>query len=168
MWANAWKGKRFVIVASKFNRDVTRALARGAATALNDAGVSARQVRTVWVPGAFELPAAASRLAARRPQPDAIIAIGAIIKGQTPQYEALSHAVAQGLASLSVSRALPVTFGVVVANSVAQAKARAGLPAPRGAYRRKAKQAGEARGNRGAEAALAALEMVRLFDAKTQ
>jgi 6,7-dimethyl-8-ribityllumazine synthase len=139
--------KRFVLVASKFHHDLTRELVRGATAALRQAGVSSRQIRTVWVPGAFELPAAAARIARQRPQPDAIIAMGVIIKGQTPQYAALAHAVVDGLSVLSVTAAIPVTCGVIVAESFAQAVARVG----------------GAMGHRGAEAAAAALEMVRLF-----
>ena len=82
----------------------------------------------------------------RRPRPDAILALGALIRGETPQYEVLAHAVAHGLTQVSVNSGIPVTFGVIVAENVAQARARAG-----GAH-----------GNRGEEAALAALAMMDL------
>ena len=138
---------RFVILASEFNPSVTRALVRGASDALRGHGVPARRIRLIWVPGAFELPVVAARMAASRPHPSAIIAVGAILRGETPQYEVLAHAVAQGLAQVAVSSRIPVTFGVVVAATLAQAKARAG----------------GSMGNRGKEAALAALAVLRLF-----
>ena len=95
------------------------------------------------MPGAFELPVVAARVVAGRPRPDAVIAVGAILRGETPQYEVLAHAVAQGLSQVAVTSTIPVTFGVVVAQTMAQAKART---------------------NRGSEAALAALAVLRLFE----
>ena len=143
-----WGDKRFVILASAFHAPIARALLRGAVGVLRRAGASPSRIRILWVPGAFELPVAAARLARSRPRPHAIIALGVLIRGQTPQYEVLAHAVAQGLTQVSVERGIPVPFGVVVAETVAQAKARAG-----GSF-----------GNRGAEAALAALAVLRLFE----
>lgn len=142
------KGKRFVLIASQFNRPLTLALIRGASTVLRRSGASPSNIRLLWVPGAFELPVVASRVARARPRPDAIIALGALIRGQTPQYEVLAHAVAQGLSQVAVMVRLPVTFGLIVAETIAQAKARAG----------------GSMGNRGEEAALAALAVLRLFD----
>ena len=142
------KGKQFVLIASQFNRPITLALIRGASAVLRRSGASPSDIRLLWVPGAFELPVVASRVARTRPRPDAIIALGALIRGETPQYEVLAHAVAQGLSQVAVTAGLPVTFGVIVADTLAQAKARAGGSA----------------GNRGAEAALAALAVLRLFD----
>ena len=143
------RGKRFVIVASGFNPEISRGLIRGATDVLRRAGASDAQIRLIWAPGAFELPVIASRLAAQARQPDAIIALGALIRGQTPQYQVIAHAVAQGLSQVSVQRQIPVTFGVIVANTLAQAKARAD----------------GTNGNRGAEAAMAALAVLRLFKA---
>ena len=142
------RGKRFILLASEFHAPLTRALIRSAIGVLRRAGASPSRIRVLWVPGAFELPVAAARAARSRPRPDAILALGVLIRGQTPQYEVLAHAVAQGLTQVSVERVLPVTFGVVVAETAAQAKARAG-----GSF-----------GNRGAEAALAALGVLRLFE----
>ena len=139
--------KRFAIIASQFNRPITAALVRGASEVLRRAGVPSRSVQLWWVPGAFELPVVAARLARRRPRPDAIIAVGAILRGETPQYRALAHAVAEGLGRVAVDACLPVTFGVIVADTTAQARARAGGRV----------------GNRGAEAALAALAVLNLF-----
>ncbi len=160
-------GKRFVIVASQFNRPITLALIRGATSVLHRSGASASNIRVLWVPGAFELPVVASRVARARPRPDAIIALGALIRGETPQYEVLAQAVAQGLMDVAVRHGIPVTFGVIVAASLAQAKARAGLPAPpllRSAKQSVRGQAGGAICNRGEEAALAALAVLQLFN----
>lgn len=146
--ASAWTGKRFVLLASRFNLPMTQVLVEGAQAVLRRAGVSPRAMRVVWVPGSFELPAAAARLAASRPKPDAIVALGVLIRGQTPQYEVIASAVARGLAEVGARTGVPVTFGVIVAETAAQARARAGGAA----------------GNRGEEGAVAALEMARLFD----
>ena len=142
------KAKRFVILASEFNPAISRALVQGASDVLQRHGVPQRHIRLLWVPGAFELPVVAARVVASRPRPDAVIAVGAILRGETPQYEVLAHAVAQGLSQVAVSSAIPVTFGVVVATTLTQARARAG----------------GSMGNRGAEAALAALAVLQLFD----
>lgn len=141
------KGKRFVLIASQFNRPLTLALVRGASAILRRGGASSSNIRVLWVPGAFELPVVAARLTRTRPRPDAMIALGVLIRGETPQYEVLAHAVAQGLSQVAVTARLPVTFGVIAAETVAQAKARAG----------------GSLGNRGEEAALAALAVLRLF-----
>ena len=142
------KGKRFVIIASQFHPAFVRALVRGATKALRRHGASTRNIRLLWVPGAFEVPLVAARVAGSCPRPDAVIALGVLIRGQTPQYEVIAHAVAQGLTQVAVTYRLPVTFGVIVAETPAQAKARAGGP----------------RGNRGAEAALAALGVLQLLE----
>ena len=141
------RGRPFVLVASEFHRTITRSLVDGAQQVLRDYGVARRQIRTQWVPGVFELPVAAAAADARL-SPEAVIALGCVIKGQTPQYGAIGQAAAEGLAQVSVSMQIPVTFGVIIAQSLAQAAARAGGRA----------------GHRGREAALAALAMVRLLE----
>ena len=140
--------KRFTILASQFYEPISRALVQGASDVLRRAGVVTRNIQLVWVPGAFELPVVAARLAHAKRRPHAIIALGALIRGQTSQYEVIAHAVAQGLSQVAVTATIPVTFGVVVAATPAQARARAG----------------GAQGNRGAEAAMAALAVLRLFE----
>jgi len=134
---------RFVLVASRFNASITQALVAGARDTLTRHGVPRSAIQTLWVPGAFELPVAAAGVAAAM-RPQAIIALGCVIKGQTLQYAAIGHAVAQGLVQVSVNERVPVACGVIVAQSIAQASARAG----------------GRMGNRGSEAALAALAMV--------
>jgi 6,7-dimethyl-8-ribityllumazine synthase len=110
--------------------------------------VPSSNVRLVWVPGSFELPLAARRLAKAAPRPHAVIALGTLIRGETPQYDAIAHAVARGLMEVAVSTGIPVGFGVVVAETPAQARARAGGRL----------------GHRGEEAALAVLELLRVFE----
>jgi 6,7-dimethyl-8-ribityllumazine synthase len=139
---------RFVILASQFHPALSRALIDGARRALGRRGIADSAVQLCWVPGAFELPVAALWAARSRPRPRAIIALGALIRGETLQYEVLAHAVAQGLMQVALTTGVPVTFGVVVARTLAQAKARAG-----GAH-----------GNRGEEAAQAALGLLRLCE----
>lgn len=139
---------RFVLLASRFHPALGRSLIHGARAALRRAGVPDGQVRVVWVPGAFELPVAAAALAACRPRPQAIIALGALIRGETPQYEVIAHAVFQGLTQVAIRHRMPVTCGVIVAQNVSQARSRAG----------------GSMGHRGAEAAQAALELLPLFE----
>ena len=139
-----WRSSRLVIVAARFNETISQALVAGAQRQLRRAGVPANHLRVIWVPGAFELPVAAARIARSRPRPDALIAVGALIRGETSQYQVIAQAVAGGLTAVSVQTGVPVGFGVIVAETLAQARARAG----RGVN------------NRGAEAAQAALEMI--------
>ena len=124
---------------------MTRALARAAKQTLIQAGASLADIDMVWVAGAFELPVAAARVVKAYPRPDAVIALGVLIRGETAQYEVIANAVAQGLTQVSVTSGIPVAFGVVVAETPAQAKARSGGRL----------------GNRGAEAAEAALSVLR-------
>lgn len=164
------RGKRFVLIASQFHPAIARALVRGAADVLVRAGVSRPRIRLLWAPGAFELPVIAARAARRRPRPHAIIALGALIRGDTPQYEVLAHSAADGLSQVAVETGIPVTFGVIVAKTPAQARSRAGLGLwPRHGLRRPRMRRGAparpaaAITNRGAEAAAAALGVLRLF-----
>lgn len=142
------KGKRFVLLAAEFNPGITRALVQGATSALRRHGAAVADIQVLWVPGAFELPVVAARVAAAKRHPDAVIALGALIRGETPQYDVIAHAVAQGLEQVAVAASIPVTFGVIVATSLAHAKARAGRTGH----------------NRGTEAALAAVAVLRMFD----
>lgn len=143
--ADAAAGLRFVLVVSRFNEDITAALCDGAVQTLEAHGAGAEQVKVHQVPGAFELPMTAALLADGRA--DAIICLGALIRGETRHFEYLSEAVAQGIEQVAVRSGVPVIFGVLTCETRAQALARAG---------------GE-KGNKGAEAALAAIEMARLF-----
>jgi 6,7-dimethyl-8-ribityllumazine synthase len=138
-------GMRFAIVVSRFNDDVTSALRRGAADALTEAGAAAGSVEIFEVPGAFELPLAA-RWTAAAGRFDAVICLGCVIRGETPHFEYISSAVAHGLVEIGMTSGVPMAFGVLTTNTVEQAEERS---APGG-------------GNKGREAAIAALEMAHL------
>jgi len=142
------EGARVAVLAARFNADVVAALLEGALAALADAGIGEDRVAVFRVPGAFELPLAARR-AARSGRFDAVIALGAVIRGETPHFEHVARECAHGLARVSLEQDLPVTFGVLTTDDRVQALARAG---------------GDA-GNKGAEAVAAALEMVTLLRA---
>jgi 6,7-dimethyl-8-ribityllumazine synthase len=142
----AGRGRRVVIVASRFHETITRALVEGARAALRRHGVRSADVRVVWVPGAFELPQAAARLAAGGGV-DALVCVGCVIRGETPHFDYVAGEAARGISAVGRSTGVPTTFGLITANTMAQAKARAGGSV----------------GNRGEEAALAALELVALF-----
>lgn len=139
-------GHRLAIVASRFNEHVTRALADGALDALLRHGVSLEDVDVFWVPGAWELPAAVRR-AVSSDRYSGVVAVGAIVRGETPHFDFIAAEAARGLADVSNEYEVPVGLGLLTCNDMAQAEARAG-----GAH-----------GNKGWDAALATLEMVDLF-----
>ena len=140
-------GRRFAVVASRFNETVTQKLVDGALDALVRHGAAADDVDVVWVPGAWELPAAVRRLLASE-RYDALAAVGAVIRGDTPHFDYVAGEASRGLADAGAAFETPVGFGVLTCDTMAQAEARAG---------------GE-HGNKGWDAALAALEMADLFD----
>jgi len=139
-------GCRFAIVVSRFNEDITAGLLSGARSTLVDAGVRDEDVTVIHVPGAFEIPVAALH-AAQEGHVDAVICLGCLIKGDTMHFEYIAEAAAHGIMNVSVSTGVPVAFGVLTAMTDEQAVVRS---AP-----------GE--GNKGREAALAAIEMATLF-----
>lgn len=134
-------GRRFAIAASRYNHEVTGRLVDGATQALTEHGVAVEDVQVAWVPGSFELPLAAQRLA-QSGNVSAVICVGCIIRGETNHDEVVAHAVAGGITQVALGTGVPVLLGVVSANDQEQALARAGGFV-----------------NRGREAALAALEM---------
>lgn len=138
---------RYAIVVSRFNEEVTGRLIDGAVETLRRRGLPEENVTIIWVPGAFEIPLAASRLADDGDF-DAVICLGAVIQGETDHHEYINRAVAQGIMQAGLESGVPVLFGVLTCRTAEQALARAG---------------GEA-GNKGSEAALAAIEMVRLLE----
>ena len=140
------KGCRFAIVVSRFNEEITSGLLSGARAALFEAEVGEDDVTLVHVPGAFEIPVAALHLARTR-QFDAVICLGCLIKGDTMHFEYIAEAASQGIMNVSVSTGVPIAFGVLMTITEEQAVVRA---AP-----------GD--GNKGREAALAAIEMATLF-----
>lgn len=139
-------GCRFAIVVSRFNPEITDGLLAGAREALADAGVRDEDVTIVRVPGAFELPVAARRLAGEG-EVDAVICLGCLIKGDTMHFEYIASAAAHGIMDASTETGVPVAFGLLTTLTDEQAEARAG--------------AGP--GNKGREAAAAAVEMATLF-----
>jgi 6,7-dimethyl-8-ribityllumazine synthase len=144
-------GGRVFVVVSRFNEDVTRRLLEGAVASLARAGWPGTQVDVVWVPGAFELGLALDRaLATGRYR--LAVALGAVIRGETAHFEYVAQAAAAGVREASLKFGVPVGFGVLTCDTEEQALARAG---------------GEA-GNKGAEAAESAVEMVRVLDTIAQ
>lgn len=136
---------RFALVVGRFNSFVVESLLEGALDALKRHGVPESHITLVRVPGAFEIPLVASKLANQNSY-DAIIALGAVIRGGTPHFDYISAECTKGLGQISLSTGVPVAFGVLTVNSIEQAIERSGTKA----------------GNKGAEAALTALEMVSL------
>jgi 6,7-dimethyl-8-ribityllumazine synthase len=141
-------GRRVAVAASRFNRLVTDALVAGAVEELRRHGVAEGDIDLAWVPGAFELPLAAERLAAGG-RYAAVVAIGAVVRGATPHFDHVAGQAAAGLAAVTRSTGVPVAFGVLTCDTMEQALDRAGGKA----------------GNKGAEAALCALEMAGLLEA---
>ena len=138
-------GKRFALVVSKYNDFVTDRLQAGALGALSSAGVADADITVVRVPGAFEIPVAAQH-AARTGRFDAIVCLGCVIRGETPHFEYICSAVSYGVTVGAATTGVPMTFGVLTTNSVEEALARAG----------------EGRGNKGYEAAAAAIELAEV------
>jgi len=138
-------GLRVAVVASRFNSAVTERLLSGALEALRQHGVAEEAIEVVRVPGAFELPLAVELIAARGDL-DAIVSIGAVVKGETPHFDFIAGWVVAELGRQSVQHRLPIALGVLTTNTVEQALARAGA----------------GHGNKGFEAAVTALEMASL------
>jgi len=141
------QGRRCAVVVSRFNETITQRLLEGALDALVRHGVAFDDVDVFWVPGAWELPAAARRVAGSE-RYDALVALGAVIRGDTPHFDYVAGEASRGLSLASADFDIPIAFGVLTCDTMAQAEARAG---------------GE-HGNKGWDAALAALEMADLFD----
>jgi 6,7-dimethyl-8-ribityllumazine synthase len=139
-------GFRFGLVVSRFNETITTRLRDGARAALSEAGAGQDEVEEYWVPGAFELPQAARELGDTG-KFDAIVALGCVIRGETPHFDYICQAVAGGLMRASGDTGVPIAFGVLTTDTEAQAGARAG----------------DGRDNKGFEAAAAAIEMAQLF-----
>ena len=139
-------GRRFAVVASRFNESITQPLAEGAVEALTRHGAEFADVDLIWVPGAWELPAAVRRALASD-RYDAIVAVGAVVRGETPHFDIVAGEAARGLAQAGADFDVPVTLGLLTTDTMEQAEARAG-----GAH-----------GNKGWDAAMAAMEMADLF-----
>lgn len=140
------KGMKFGIVASRFNDFISGRLIEGAIDALTRAGAEENDIQLVRVPGAFELPLTAKKMA-KSGRYDAVICLGAVIRGATPHFEYISAEVSKGIASVGLETEIPVVFGVLTTDTIEQAIERAGTKA----------------GNKGWDAAMSAIEMVDLF-----
>jgi 6,7-dimethyl-8-ribityllumazine synthase len=138
----------YVIVVARWNSFVVEHLLEGAIDTLRRHGISDQQMHIVRVPGAFEIPLACQR-AAKLPNCDAIIALGAVIRGGTPHFDYVAGECTKGLAQVQMDTSTPISFGVLTVDSIEQAIERSGTKA----------------GNKGTEAAMSALEMVNLFSA---
>ena len=140
------KGLRFAIVASRFNEFITSKLLEGALDMLRRHGAAENAVDVVWVPGAFEIPLAAKKLASCGKY-DAVICVGAVIRGATSHYDYVCSEVSKGVAQAALATGVPVIFSVVTTENIEQAVERAGTKA----------------GNKGADGAMAAMEMANLL-----
>ena len=139
-------GKKFAIIFSRFNEFVGDGLLKAANDCLIKHGVNENSIDIIKVPGAFEIPVTADRLASKKKY-DAIICLGVIIRGATPHFEYVASAASNGISQVSVKYSLPVIFGVLTTDTIEQAFERAGTKA----------------GNKGWDSALTALEMADLF-----
>jgi 6,7-dimethyl-8-ribityllumazine synthase len=140
------EGLRFGIVVSRFNSFITERLLEGALDALRRNGAKEEAIEIYRTPGSFEIPAVVKRLV-ERDSCDAIICLGAVIRGATPHFTYISAEVSKGIAQLSLESTIPIAFGVITADTIEQAIERAGTKA----------------GNKGWDAALSAIEMANLF-----
>ncbi len=138
---------RYALLVARFNSFIVESLLTGAIDVLVRHGIDESQIDIIRVPGAFEMPIAAQRLAAKGKY-QAIVALGAVIRGGTPHFDYVAGECVKGLAQVSLKADVPVSFGVLTVDSIEQAVERAGTKA----------------GNKGAEAALSALEMVNLLE----
>lgn len=141
------EGKSFAIVASRFNEFISGKLIEGACDCLKRHGALEKKITLVWVPGSFELPAVAGRLA-KSEKYDAVICLGAVIRGQTPHFEYVAQEASKGIAKISMESQRPCVFGLITADTLEQAIERAGTKS----------------GNKGWDAALVAIEMANLFE----
>ncbi len=139
------EGMKVAIVASRFNEIITNKLLGGAIDGLVRHGMDEDDITAVWVPGAFEIPLIAQKLA-ESGKYDAVICVGAVIRGQTSHYDYVCNEVSKGIAQVSLKTGVPVMFGIVTTENIEQAIARAGSKA----------------GNKGYDCALGAIEMVNL------
>jgi 6,7-dimethyl-8-ribityllumazine synthase len=140
------KGLKFAVVVSRFNELITRKLIEGATDGLKRHGCMDDDISVYYVPGAFEIPSVAKKLAQGKAF-DAIICLGAVIRGGTPHFDYIANEVSKGIAAVSLEMGIPVIFGVVTADSIEQALERAGTKM----------------GNRGFDAAMSAIEMANLY-----
>jgi 6,7-dimethyl-8-ribityllumazine synthase len=141
------KGKKFGIVVSRFNEMISKSLLSGAFDCLARHGADEEEITVAFVPGSFEIPLAAKKMAESKKY-DAVICLGTLIRGATPHFEYIASEVSKGISNVSLSTGVPVIFGIVTSDTIEQAIERAGTKA----------------GNKGWDAALSAIEMADLID----
>jgi len=141
------KGRTFAIVVSRFNEFISKRLLDGAVETLLSHGASDGNITSVWVPGSFEIPPVAQKLA-RSKKYDAVICLGAVLRGDTPHFDFIANEASKGIAKISLDEKIPCVFGVITTDTLEQAIDRAGAKS----------------GNKGRDAARTAIEMVDLFD----
>jgi 6,7-dimethyl-8-ribityllumazine synthase len=141
------KGKKFGIVASRFNDFVTKELVAGCLDTLARHGAQEADAAVAWVPGAFEIPTVAQKMS-RSKDYDAVICLGTVIRGATPHFDYIAAEVSKGIAKVSLDSGIPVIFGIITADTIEQAIERAGTKD----------------GNKGRDAALSAIEMANLLE----
>jgi 6,7-dimethyl-8-ribityllumazine synthase len=141
------KGKKFGIVVSRFNEMISKSLLSGAFDCLARHGADEDEITVAFVPGSFEIPLAAKKMAESK-KFDAVICLGTLIRGATPHFEYIASEVSKGISNVSLSTGVPVIFGIVTSDTIEQAIERAGTKA----------------GNKGWDAALSAIEMADLID----
>jgi 6,7-dimethyl-8-ribityllumazine synthase len=141
------EGKKFAIVVSRFNDFITEKLLSGALDALVRCGAAEKDIEIVKVPGSFEIPLMAKKMAQKN-RFNAVVCLGAVIRGSTPHFDYVSAEVSKGIAAVSMEAEVPVIFGVITTDTIEQAIERAGTKA----------------GNKGWNAAMAAVEMANLFE----
>ena len=139
------KGKKIAIIISRFNEFISKELLGGCLDTLKKAEVEDKNISIIWTPGAFEIPQVLSKLECRKF--DCLIALGAVIRGETAHFDYIASEVAKGIAHLSQNKKVPIIFGVITADTTEQAIERAGTK----------------QGNKGRDAALSALEMANLY-----
>ena len=139
------KGKKFAIVVSRFNEFVSRELLAGCLDTLKKSEVKDGDVAIVWAPGSFEIPQVLNKIDNKKY--DAVITLGAVIRGETPHFDYIASEVTKGIAKISLEKKIPVAFGVITADTVEQAIERSGTK----------------KGNKGRDAALAAIEMANIY-----
>ncbi len=144
------KGKRFAIVVARFNSLITKQLLEGALDCLKRHGAVEKDIEVAWVPGSFEIPAMAHALA-KSQKFNAVICLGALVRGATPHFDHIAAEATKGIAQVALETGVPTAYGVITADTLEQAIERAGTKA----------------GNKGWDAALSAIEMADLFDQLT-
>jgi len=141
------KGKKFAIVISRFNEFISSKLLEGAIDTLSRHGAGEGEVTSFWVPGSFEIPPVAQRLAGSK-KFDAVICLGAVLRGDTPHFDFIASEAAKGIAKVAMDHKVPCIFGIITADTLEQAIERAGTKS----------------GNKGRDAALAAIELANLYE----